>query len=128
MVRIYHHAIAHNYRVMLFLQLFRNLARRSLGGAGFSRLSAAGLSSGAMRRGAAGVSVMEEGRKMRATWKGEDDPDSFTYHSVWLRRNCQCSQCLNAQNQNVVRSDELDPHVTVSSATISSGIVAIMWS
>ena len=103
---------------MLLFRLFQQY--RSLGGAA-ARLSAAGLSSGAVRRGAAGVSVMEEGRKMRATWKGEGSPDSFTYHSVWLRRNCQCPQCLNTQNQNIARSDELDPHVTVSSANISSG-------
>ena len=71
------------------------------------------------------ISVAEDGKRLTAEWNG-DDGDSksvqkSSYHSVWLRRNCQCPRCLNPQNQRIVLSAELDPAVTLSQAAVSSG-------
>ena len=93
---------------MSFLRLFRHARLFSTG----ARLE---VPNGAK------IIVGAGGKRMRAEWDGS--PHQSTYHSVWLRRNCQCPQCLNPQNQSVVLSYELDPTVTLSEASISNGII-----
>ena len=64
------------------------------------------------------ISVSAEGKRLQAAWDAEGSPPS-TFHSVWLRHNCQCPQCLTAYNQNAVISTELDPHVAITEASIA---------
>ena len=64
------------------------------------------------------ISVSTEGKRLQAVWGNEASPPS-TYHSVWLRHNCQCSQCLTSYNQNAVISTDLDPHVTITETRIT---------
>ena len=88
---------------------------------GYARFLSVGARLGT--RSGAHISVAEGGRRMTAEWGGDGSSSPSTYRSVWLRRNCQCPQCLNPQNQSIVLSHEFDPKVTLSEATISTGDV-----
>ena len=71
------------------------------------------------------LSVSDEGRQLEAVWgdaEGSAAPPS-SYHSVWLRHNCHCPECLTAQNQNAVLSCELDPDVAISEAKVTGTYV-----
>ena len=63
------------------------------------------------------IAVSGEGKRLEAVW-GSGSPPS-TYHSVWLRHNCQCSQCLSSHGQNTVSSTGIDPNVAVADANIT---------
>lgn len=63
------------------------------------------------------VTVSKEGKQLQALWN--NSTKQSTYHSVWLRHNCNCPQCLNSSNQNAVASYELDPKVTICEANVT---------
>ena len=65
------------------------------------------------------VTVMEGGKRLQAVWKSQGRSRESMYHSVWLRRNCHCVQCLSLYNQNVVRSHEMDPQVAIIEAKVT---------
>ena len=67
------------------------------------------------------ISVSTEGKRLQAAWGTEASPAS-TYHSVWLRYNCQCSQCLTSYNQNAVIPTDLNPRVTITEARITGNL------
>ena len=68
---------------------------------------------------AARITVHGGGKQIEAAWDPAPESIPSTYHSVWLRHNCQCSQCLSPSGQKVVVSAELDPNVTVTEASIT---------
>ena len=42
------------------------------------------------------VTVAEGGKKVELAWNGSEQ---WRFHSVWLRHNCQCSECLSPYGQ-----------------------------
>ena len=73
----------------------------------------------------ADVLVYDEGKRLQVSWDGgRTSPSSSrsVFHSVWLRRNCHCSQCLSLYNQNVVRSHEMDPRVAIVHANLTGSL------
>ena len=42
------------------------------------------------------VTVAEGGKKVELTW---NDNEQWRFHSVWLRHNCRCSECLSPYGQ-----------------------------
>ncbi|CAI8039430.1 Gamma-butyrobetaine dioxygenase [Geodia barretti] len=72
--------------------------------------------------------VLGGGKRLRVSWDSSRTSQSV-FHSVWLRRNCQCTQCLSLYNQNVVRSHEMDPRVAIIHANLTGeGKVKMKWS
>lgn len=63
--------------------------------------------------------VSNGGERLGVKWSCESGGGRSIFHSVWLRRNCQCPQCLNVYNQNAVKSYEIIPRVCITDATIS---------
>ena len=59
--------------------------------------------------------VENEGKTMKVTWA---DGGSTAFHAVWLRHNCQCPNCVSIQLKTI-RASTLDPHVTVTSTSLS---------
>ena len=43
-----------------------------------------------------GVNVVEDGKKLDLVWKGDE---KWRFHSIWLRHNCQCKECLFPEGQ-----------------------------
>ena len=94
---------------------------------GYARLFSVGARLGTQN--AAKIIVATGGKRMTVEWDGDGrgSPHQSTYHSVWLRRNCQCPQCLNPQNQSIMLSYDLDPTVTLSEAATSNGDVILRF-
>ena len=75
------------------------------------------------KRNAVNIAITGDGKKLRALWDSESSVMPSTYHSVWLRHNCQCPQCLSSYNQTVLLSYELDPKVAISEAHVSGRLL-----
>lgn len=65
------------------------------------------------------ITVSQGGKKLAADWGSHRES---TYHSIWLRHNCQCSQCLTSSGQKATASTEQDPHITIAEASITGYI------
>ena len=42
------------------------------------------------------VNVVEDGEKLDLVWK---EDEKWRFHSIWLRHNCQCKECLSPEGQ-----------------------------
>ena len=40
--------------------------------------------------------IAEDGKKLKLAWKGDRE---WSFHSMWLRHNCRCSECLSPHGQ-----------------------------
>lgn len=60
--------------------------------------------------------VMEDGRKLSLACTGESDERSF--HPVWLRHNCHCTQCLQFWCQKTVPHSDLSSDLKISAAAV----------
>jgi hypothetical protein len=75
------------------------------------------------------IAVSEEGKRLQVVWNGQGGVPPSSYHSVWLRSNCQCLKCVSECNQLLHQWDELDYNTTISGATVTGvGDVKIKWS
>ena len=58
------------------------------------------------------VSCAADGRKVIVKWT---DGKESTFHAVWLRYNCQCSECVqHSSGQKLVTSTELGGGLRIS--------------
>ena len=42
------------------------------------------------------VKIVENGNKLDLVWEGDE---KWRFHSIWLRHNCQCMECLSPEGQ-----------------------------
>lgn len=42
------------------------------------------------------VKIVENGNKLDLVWEGDQ---KWRFHSIWLRHNCQCKECLSPEGQ-----------------------------
>jgi len=71
------------------------------------------------------VSCAADGKKMKVTW---DDGEESTFHAVWLRHNCQCSECVqHSSGQKLVTSVELSGSLRISETRVQENTVDIGW-
>ena len=76
------------------------------------------ISTSLWKQSGAKIVVCDDGRQLDVEWESSTKPSN--YHSIWLRRNCQCAECLNSTiNQFVGKPHELDPYVAISEANIT---------
>ena len=66
------------------------------------------------------VSCAADGKKMKVTW---DDGGESTFHAVWLRHNCQCSECVqHSSGQKLVTSVELSGSLRITETRVQGTI------
>ena len=70
--------------------------------------------------GGAVIVVPEGGRTITAEWSSGRPPSTF--HSTWLRHNCQCSVCVTSSGQKSTASTDLDPSTTVTHARLTGKV------
>ena len=71
---------------------------------------------------AAALRVSENRRTLTVAW--QSDRHESTYHSLWLRHNCRCSECVEASSGQklVLPQRDLQQGVKIDSATIAGMI------
>ena len=112
--------------VMSYFRLLRTaITRRHLGTSQVFRR--AGTEEGLSQQVTTDLLVLGGGKRLRVSWDSSRTSQSV-FHSVWLRRNCQCTQCLSLYNQNVVRSHEMDPRVAIIHANLTGDFVTFIGS
>ena len=42
------------------------------------------------------IAIAEDGKKLKLAWKGDRE---WSFHSMWLRHNCRCRECLSPHGQ-----------------------------
>lgn len=67
---------------------------------------------------ASSLTVISGGRKLRVCW---GDGRGSSYHAVWLRHNCQCRRCILNTNQRLIRKEDLDGDIRITSSQASAG-------
>ena len=65
-----------------------------------------------------GYEVLSNGRKVKFTWA---NGETSSFHSVWLRHNCQCSDCISS-NQKSINPTSLDPNMSVTDVHVSGNV------
>ena len=69
---------------------------------------------------ATSVSVAEDGNKLHLLTEGELER---RYHSVWLRHNCRCTECLSPTSwQNIVHHTHL-MDLKITDANLMDGMI-----
>jgi hypothetical protein len=62
------------------------------------------------------IDVNNDRGMLAVTWA---DDETASFHTVWLRHNCQCSSCITSSNQKTIYPSMLNPNVTITSTNIS---------
>ena len=75
--------------------------------------------------------VSENGRTLTVAW--QSDRHESTYHSLWLRHNCRCPDCVEASSGQklVLPQRDLQQGLEIKSATIpgtAQSKYSIVWS
>ncbi|KAI5968999.1 hypothetical protein CANMA_001995 [Candida margitis] len=66
--------------------------------------------------------------KIEITWAEEDDVPLSTYHNIWLRDNCHCSQCYYPlTKQRLLNSATIDLGIKAKSINHDGNTVTIIW-
>ena len=65
--------------------------------------------------GAAQVSVTESGKNLLLRRPGSKEK---SFHSLWLRHSCQCSECTYSSGQRTVHWSQLPKDLKIKSATL----------
>ena len=81
-------------------------------------LLARGLAVEAPATASLGYEVLNSGRKVKFTWA---NGESSSFHSVWLRHNCQCSDCVFS-NQKHINAASLHPNMSVTDIHVSGNV------
>lgn len=69
------------------------------------------------------IAIAEDGKKLKLAWEGDRE---WSYHSVWLRHNCRCSECLSPHGQKTAVLEHsfrngISSNFTISSAQLKGG-------
>ncbi|WOV90807.1 MAG: TauD/TfdA family dioxygenase [Candidatus Zeuxoniibacter abyssi] len=64
------------------------------------------------------IALNENGKKMEAAW---EDGHRASFHAIWLRDNCSCSECLHSNGQKLTNIVDLPTAINIASATFDDG-------
>ncbi|XP_070538926.1 gamma-butyrobetaine dioxygenase-like [Ptychodera flava] len=72
------------------------------------------------------IEVQDDGRILEVTWR---DNTHSRYHGIWLRHNCQCSDCKQAfSGQSLIEVSEIDPsQLKISNAKLIDDMLEVEW-
>ena len=66
-----------------------------------------------------GYEMMNDGKMVRISWA---NGETAAFHSVWLRHNCQCPDCVSSANQKSINPSILDPNMSVTDIQVSGNL------
>ncbi len=64
--------------------------------------------------GSTSAKLDNHGKSLIVQANGEDS----SYHSTWLRHNCQCPSCLAPSGQKTIDLSEITPSITLKSVAL----------
>ncbi|KAG5417716.1 hypothetical protein I9W82_005352 [Candida metapsilosis] len=66
--------------------------------------------------------------KIEITWTQKDPSSTSTYHNIWLRDNCHCTQCYYPlTKQRLLNSATIDLEIETKKITHDSNVITIVW-
>ena len=70
-------------------------------------------------------------KRLNAVWQAGSDglkgDSSCLFHAVWLRYNCQCSQCIPSSGQRTSPVEASDPSLKLTSAKVSGMSLLVVF-